>query len=310
SGCPLRRDTFFRYPFVRQLLQGKTLIYKRVKGREKLNLFISPLILEGRGVEAVLWYHYFNAKKLDKSFSLCLALRLSESTDIVGVAIYCLRSSLSLLNLLVSPDAVIGELASLSNLQDISESHAPPWVGFEDWYASVSKYSRPDPLCCKANGIGPSVMMSSISSELSHLFREETICFNFSCCVSALEYSFQSASDMVVRNVTIDGDGAPLKLEVSFLPQNSSHMSFALEAIGGSKTGEERPFGIIQRMVDMIRSRSVDCLIRQPKMKHHEVSWLSNHGFACFNVEGPRIRMAAVPKASGRYNTRNAAKRI
>jgi len=255
SGCPLRRDTFFRYPFVRQLLQGKTLIYKRVKGREKLNLFISPLILEGRGVEAVLWYHYFNAKKLDKSFSLGLALRLSESTDIVGVAIYCLRSSLSLLNLLVSPDAVIGDLALLSNLQDISESHAPPWVGFEDWYASVSKYSRPDPLCCKANGIGPSVMMNSTSSELSHLFREQTICFNFSCCVSALEYSFQSASDMVVRNATIDGDGAPLKLEVSFLPHNSSHMSFALEAIGGSKTGEERPFGIIQRMVGMIRSR-------------------------------------------------------
>jgi len=37
SACPLRRDTFFPYPFVRKLLQGRSLIYhKRVKGSQVL----------------------------------------------------------------------------------------------------------------------------------------------------------------------------------------------------------------------------------------------------------------------------------
>jgi len=58
----------------------------------------------------------------------------------------------------------------------------------------------------------------------------------------------------------------------------------------------------------MTRSRSVEFLIRQPEVKDYRVSWYSRHGSAEFEVEKPRIDMAAVPKASGsRYNTRSAA---
>jgi len=312
SGCPLRRDTFFCYPFVRQLLQGKYLSSERVKGSQKLCFDIWPVVLEGRGVETWLWYEHFNPHRLDKSFRLVLILRLSESTDIVGAAIDCLRSSTPLLNL-TAQDAIMGELTQLPNLQDISDSYAPPrWVvvGYEDDLAFLSKIFRPDPLCCQRNGHEPSVK-SSLSSELSHLFQEQTIYFNFSCYVSALEYSLPSASDdeAAGRNVVMT-DQSPLKLEVTFAPHWSSYNSYVIEAIG-SKPDEHFPFGSIQQAVDMTRSRSVNCLIRQPEVTEYRMWWLSGHGAAGFKVEKPSTEAAAVPNnASGsRYNTRNAAKR-
>jgi len=100
SACPFRRDTFSPYPFVRKLLQGRYVSYhKRVKGSHVLWFNIRPEVLEGRGVEAYLRYECFDPQRLDKSFSLDLRLRLSESTDVVGTAIDCLRSCISLLNL-------------------------------------------------------------------------------------------------------------------------------------------------------------------------------------------------------------------
>ena len=131
SACPLRRDTFFPYPFVRKLLQGKYLSYEKVKGNQRLWFDIFPQVLERRGVEAVLRYHCFDPERLDKSFSLDLMLRLSESTDIVGAAIDCVRSSASLLNLPAQDAIVMGHLTQVRNLQEISDSYAPPRVGFE-----------------------------------------------------------------------------------------------------------------------------------------------------------------------------------
>jgi len=233
-------------------------------------------------------------------------LRLSESTDIVGTAIDCVRSSASLLNL-PAQDAVMGELTQVPNLQDITDSYASPWVvDFEDCYPCFSKCSRPDPLCCQRDGHGPSAN-STNSSGLSHLFQEQTIYFKISCYVSALEYNLPSASDEVGgRNIVVDQ--TTLKLEVCFAPHHDPMCnSFVGEAMGGKI--EYFPFGTIEQTVDMTRSRSVEFLVGQPEVKDdYKVSWYSRHGSAYFKVEKQRIDMAAVPKASGsRYNTRSAA---
>jgi len=301
SACPLRRDTFFPYPFVRQLLQRRRLgYYKRAKGSQVLWFDIIPVVLEGRGVEAIILYKRFDRERLDKSFSLALMLRLSESTDIVGTAIDCVRSSASLLNL-PAQDAII---AQVRNLQEISDSYAPPFVDFEKSVASISTEFRSDPLCCQGNGHVPSAN-STNSSGLSHLFQEQTILFGFSCYVSALEYNLPSASDEAGgRNIVVDQ--TPLTVEVGFTPHTDPMCnSFVLEAMGSKN--ERFPFGDIEQTVDMTRSRSVEFLIRQPEVKDYNVHWFSRHGHAYFYVEKQRIVKAAVPKASGRYNTRSAA---
>jgi len=120
----------------------------------------------------------------------------------------------------------------------------------------------------KYNGHGPSAN-STNSSGLSHLFQEQTIHFSFSCYVSALEYNLPSASDEAGgRNIVVD------------------------------RTPHDDPICSIEQIVDMTRSRSIEFLIRQPEVNDYEVSWYSRHGSA---------RFVAVPKASGRYNTRSAA---
>ncbi|KAG2639684.1 uncharacterized protein LOC120660876 [Panicum virgatum] len=301
SACPLRRDTFFPYPFLRKLLEGKYLRYYRwVKG-QLLWFDIYPVVWEGRGVEACLWYECFDPERLDKSFSLALMLRLSESTDIVGTAIDCVRSSASLLNL-PAQEAIIGHLTQVRNLQEISDSYAPPSVSFEKTFASLSTVLRPDPLCCQPNGHGPS---ANYSLGLSHLFQEQTIHFSFSCYVSALEYNLPRASDEAGgRNIVVDL--TPLKLDVGFTPHvDPICNSCVTEAIGSKR--EWFPLGTIEQTVDMTRSRSVEFLIRQPEVKDYRVYWISRHGTACFRMEKQRIAKAAVPKASGRYNTRSAA---
>ena len=115
-----------------------------------------------------------------------------------------------------------------------------------------------------------------------------------------------SASDEAGgRNIVVDR--TPLRLDVGFTPHHDRiGNSFVSEAIGSKN--EYFPFGNIEQIVDMTRSRSVEFLIGQPEVKDdYKVSWHSRHGSAYFKVEKQRIDMAAVPKASGRYNTRSAA---
>ena len=51
-----------------------------------------PICGEGRGIEVELQYQYEDHKMPGKGSNLALVLRLSESIDIVGIAIKCLQS--------------------------------------------------------------------------------------------------------------------------------------------------------------------------------------------------------------------------
>jgi len=106
------------------------------------------------------------------------------------------------------------------------------------------------------------------------------------------------------RNIVVDR--TPLKLEVGFTPHNDPMGNGFVWEARGSKN-ERFPFGDIEQTVDMTRSRSVEFLIRQPEVKDYNVHWHSRHGTACITVEKQRIAKAAVPEASGTYNTRSAA---
>ncbi|CAL5078067.1 unnamed protein product [Urochloa decumbens] len=246
SGCSLRHYTFCN-PLVRQLLEGKILGYEGMEGTEVRRCYVWPKCFEGRGVEAELQYRYEDRKMPEKGFRLTLMLRLSESTDIVGIAIKCLLSLQSQFKLVT--ESAMGELSLLPNLHDISNSYDPSLVGIQPQYIRYSDIFRPDPICCEAKGEGfcPS---SSISSELSHILPEPIMCADFRCNISAREC-------ILIRS-TDDVDRPPLELAAAVVPhlvQEGLQKSFAYEVIGFK---EQRRDGSIQEMSEMVRSQAIN----------------------------------------------------
>ncbi|CAL5091763.1 unnamed protein product [Urochloa decumbens] len=291
SGCPLRRDIFFRFPFVRLLFEEKTVRYERMKGSQRLWFRLFPVISEGRGVEACLRYRYFDPERLDKCLDLGLMLRLSESTDIVGVAITCLRSSASLLNLVAVEDALMGELTLLSNLQGISYSYDPIGLFTKEVFAFLARDLRSDPVCCHANAHKPGVK-DIISSELSHILPEQVIHFNVTCYIPAAEYSgLPSSPDKAgrVRKAMMIDRAPPLEVSLYFTPHSSREFrqgeSFIFKKMGNNE--DRSPYGSIQQTIATARSEAMECLLRQPEVTEYWASWCPNHGRASFCLEKP-----------------------
>ena len=293
-------------------------MYQRMKGSQRLYFDIWPSISEGRGVEAHIRYRYFDPQRLDKSFSIKLVLRLSESTNIVGTAINCLQSSASLLNL--SAEDAMGELTQLHNLQGMSCSYAQfcPWVDIiQECSPDDINFFRSDPLCCcQVNGREPGASSSSsiISSVLSHIFPEETIFFGFECYVPTLEYRLPASASYDDEHGMLDRHRRqPLELTLLFAPHFLRHCvprgNCIFELKGGKE--EERTYNNIkQTFYTAIRSEAIDCLIHQPGVTKRAVYWRPKHGAAGFFVKKPSTHMATtVPKTRGRYSTCNSAKR-
>ncbi|KAJ1297218.1 hypothetical protein BS78_01G361100 [Paspalum vaginatum] len=67
SANPLGRGTF-RYPFVRELLEGKTLWYGSKRGSQLIYFDMWPLHSDDRGVEAMLRYGYNDLNKPENCF--------------------------------------------------------------------------------------------------------------------------------------------------------------------------------------------------------------------------------------------------
>ncbi|CAL5078075.1 unnamed protein product [Urochloa decumbens] len=293
SGCSLRRYMFFPCPLVRRLFdERKTLFYRTVQADQERHFDVWPAHLEDeRGVEVRVRYCYLDRMRPDKSFSLRLVLRLSESTDIVGIAIKCLQSLASQFSFVA--DTAMGEFTLLaSSLQDISHSHAPLWVGIQERHSKITQLFRPDPLCCKSKGHGPCAN-KVVSSELSHVFPEEVILIGFECYSSAPEYSLRSSSAHEVdKRSVLRKRGPPLHLAVCLAPHcvrdEWLQASYVVEGIGHNNE-EDRIVDIsTQQVGETVRSRAINCFLRQPKVKQYKIRWVTKHGTAWFLVDNPR----------------------
>jgi hypothetical protein len=230
SGCSLRHYTFCN-PLVRHLLQGKTLKHEMEEGSEFRYLHLLPKSFEERGVEAQLQYLYVDRKAVDKSFRTNLLLRLSESTDLVGIAIKCLQSLASLFNL--AAESATGELTLLANLHDMSQSFDPPMAGM---HIEHTHFWRPDPVCCKNDGQRPSVRNMALS-ELSHRFPEQVILFSFTYSIPAIEFSMCSSSNDMGTSILTHRQ-PPLQVTVGFVPHimiEEQLESYATEIVGDNE---------------------------------------------------------------------------
>ncbi|KXG23738.1 hypothetical protein SORBI_3008G133900 [Sorghum bicolor] len=318
SGTTLRHHTFFCNPVVRRLLEGKHLRYesetteqaaagRRRRRRVLRFLDLWPLCIEGRGVETILEYRYQDGGAPEKNLLLHVVLRLSESTDVFGTAVACLRAMASQLNLLVVSEAAVGELALLATSVDMSRSVAPPWARIDEGdYARASQAFRQDPVCCKENnwqqqhshgGRRPRATTSGgdTSPELSRILPEEIIVLAFWCCLPVPAPECGLSPSRCWRP-------PPLKMTVFFSPHACYHhdaeeeqqrrRSWALDLAAAAAAGENGDPPLlrdvsVQQVAEMVRPKAVDCFLRQPHLPLYAITWGSEHGKAIFIVEKP-----------------------
>ncbi|KAF8731318.1 hypothetical protein HU200_016372 [Digitaria exilis] len=303
SGCSLRHYTFCN-PLISHLLQGKTLKHEMKQESEFRYFHIWPICLEQRGVEAQLQYLYVDHNALEKSFVTNLLLRLSESIDLVGVAIKCLQSMTSLFNL--AAETASGELTLLANLHDISQSYDPPMAGMQELHAESTRFWRPDPVCCKEDGHRPPVR-NMVLSELSHRFPEQVIVFSFTCCLPALELSMCSSSYETGTSIMTHRQ-QPLQVAVGFVPHitiDVQQAKYATERVGDH---EESIYDVsMQQVAETSRSNAINCFSSQLEFTGYARLWRSKHGGASFVVQKRSFDRKSGPRTPCWYVNRRSA---
>ncbi|KAF0926101.1 hypothetical protein E2562_021815 [Oryza meyeriana var. granulata] len=289
TGCSLAHYRFL-IPLTRHLLEGKTLDYSIVHGTQTLILRVEPLSLEERGVEARIRFSRQDSCRIPlKNFTLRLILRLSESTDIVGITIKCLQS-LGPRFRSFAEDAV-GSLAQLPT-QDVVYTVTPPPLfyapAFRACQALLSRTFRPDPLCCREEDgqiITPladedeGIMMSS---ELSHEFPEQVIGVHFTSYISAAGYhrynlSTSSTTDDEASRNTVR-EWPPLELTIAISPHSSSlqkELEGSFEIAGGR---EKNINASLHQMEEMAVSKAIDSFVSQPELKDYLMVCVRAHG--------------------------------
>jgi hypothetical protein len=211
-------------------------------------------------------------------------LRLSESTDIVGIVSKCLSSLGPKFH--SSAQFVTGELTQMP-ARDVFHHRSSPVIAAVvsvKLSISVGLY-RPDPLCCRENKHTP----RAPASELSHAFLEQVILMSFHCYIPASAApDWQDASSVVT-------DWPPLQLTVFFTPhcfqlEDNTGSSHVLRTVGGRKEGTSYS---LHQTWETARAKAIDFFVRQPEIAEYEMIWESLHGFASLIFERqsvPRTR--------------------
>lgn len=143
GGAP--RQHMFHDPLIGHLLAGKELNYEVSRGSQRHFFGVRPICFEERGVEAKLCYDYEDQKAPENSFVLGTMLRLSESTDLIGVMLTCLPTVITP-HFSPAAETIRKELTQLPT-QDFS---CRPYVisrDVEHWnyHNILTEWFRPDP---------------------------------------------------------------------------------------------------------------------------------------------------------------------
>ncbi|KAF8700132.1 hypothetical protein HU200_034498 [Digitaria exilis] len=150
GGMP-RRSVFFNGALLRHLLEGKGTKNCFVGGGQHLSLVLQAISVPDRGMEGSLIFSLEDGNMPENNFFLTLNLRVSESTDIIGIVVRCVE--LFAPHLSSTAEAVKTKLTQLptQDLRWVPDAHSVfghdgRWDNLDTVY---SKWVRPNPLCCQ-----------------------------------------------------------------------------------------------------------------------------------------------------------------
>lgn len=261
DGFTLAQYRFYLSPLVTKLLQGRALWYKEEQGSQGRSLMVHTCPSEEHGMLAMLGFKHKDLKRPMTYVYFTVTLRLTESTDIIGITAECLKSLQSLGPQFTSlADLAIGEVAQISSQVLVSPW---PWQYTKVDLAKFGRICRQDPFCCKADGIY-SCENKVVPSELTRRFPEPVIAMGFNCHIPAPRSS--STITRAHRNTR-----PHLMLTISCTP----HCSNAFLSDRSLQQAEEA-----------IQTEAIESFIQQPN-RPYKMYWFSAHGSASFEVSKP-----------------------
>ncbi|PUZ44630.1 hypothetical protein GQ55_8G121500 [Panicum hallii var. hallii] len=259
-GTP-RRYMFFD-PLDEQLFAGKYVQYQMLQQHQGSirNCFsIRPMSFEERGLEAMLAFIHEDGEAPKKNFRLGLMLRLSESTDVIGITVKCLQLLMPHFNSIT--EVVIGELTQLP-IQDFN------WL----------------PIIFPEQVIGVFLQRNILPSEYGKLQASKMM----TC------YSTSSSQGDVspLKLGVLFKPHHPLE-DIKFAPEAESS---AIEAIDGGKQQLLHVNVHPNEHDKLLLPKAVDYLHHNADSAIYQISWKSAHGSVHLCVEEPSKEMTGTSR--------------
>jgi hypothetical protein len=225
----------------------------------------------------------------------CMIVQLSESTDIVGIAVRSLQLFAPHVKFIV--ENITNELTKLPT-QDFSwapfaySCHREHWCNLHN---IASQWFRPNPLCCKQQQQHELSHYSNLNmAGLSDVSLEPVIEFNLQWQVThSVLYSKQKTSlsegAMSLQNSPYLKAGiafAPHGSSVDMLPLNKS--SETVEIVGGQQHVLHTDISL-EQLEEIMLAKAVDYFRHNDEPSVYQMIWRSKHGAARIHVEKPSI---------------------
>ncbi|XP_066341584.1 uncharacterized protein [Miscanthus floridulus] len=254
---------------------------------------IRPMSFEERGLEAMLVFIHEDCKAPKENFHLGLMLRLSQSTDVIGITVKCLQLLTPHFNSI--SEVVIRELTQLPT-QDFKYNEPDDMERWNQVHDTLTQWFRPDPFCCKQNELqNMSAACSSSSSStnapgLSGIFPEQVIGVFLQRHILLSEYRELQGSKMTCHSTSsFQEDVLLLKLGVLFMPHH------LLEDIKFATETESSAIEVIEQLLDanvhphelesLVLPKAVEYLHHNADSTMYWMSQKSKHGSAHLCVQ-------------------------
>ncbi|XBI32277.1 hypothetical protein VPH35_055748 [Triticum aestivum] len=292
GGTP-RQNLFFD-PLIGQIFMGKMIMYQLLHPQGQYHYFrIRPINFQEHGMEAFLSFIYKDCKVPKNSFCLGVMLHLSESTDIIGTIVKCLRVMTP--HFKSTTDFVIKEITHLP-MQDFSYIAHKKHLAHVD--GALTEWFRPDPLCCQGfeHGGVPSCHSSCNGSgnklKFSSIFPEPVCQVFLQHHISLSEYKNLPGSTVLGGHDDKSSleNCEPLKLGILFMPHDSledpKSLGSTIEVIDRENRHHLTHVNVhLDQLDEMMMPKAIDYLHHNTEAMSYQVCWRFNHGSAHVCVE-------------------------
>ncbi|CAD6334411.1 unnamed protein product [Miscanthus lutarioriparius] len=277
GGTP--RQYMFFDPIIRHLLSGKGTRHCSVHGAQHLSFLLQPFSLPEHGMEGMLIFLLEDGNAPENNFFLSLSLRLSESTNIVGVVIRCLELFTPHMSSIA--ETVKTKLTQLPTqdfcwMPDAAYSVFGSEEHWEDLHTIRYKWFRPNPLCCQQKDLRSMNQITQV-----HLLGQVAL---------LVGDNRQSA--------IVNGETCPMRGS-SFLKLGGTCglmplLEDMLPAVGGSSNEminrEVAPCGLyanisFEQLGEIMLPKAEDCLGGNVAATSYQMLWNSKHGSAYLQAD-------------------------